>query len=104
MNVTNREVSTKIDARAESQKTALTLNWEGMTQEDIRALAEQALVVKLQGKWRADKAIPAEATVNVVDHKVGTRAARKPTDVLALVRSGGLSDEQKAELKALLGL
>ena len=99
---TNREVSTKLDARAESQKTALTLNWEGMTPDDIRALAEQALVVKLQGKWRADKAIPAEAEVNVVEHKVGTRAARKPTDVLALVKSGALTEEQKAELRALL--
>lgn len=95
---TTREVSTKVDARAESVKTNLTLNWDGMTEDDIRALAEQALVVKLQGKWRSDKAIPSEATVNVVDHKVGTRQPRKPADIAALFNA--MSAEEKAQFLA----
>lgn len=97
--ITNREVSTKPDARAESVTTALTLNWEGMTDEEIRALAEQALVVKLQGKWRKD-GIPAEATVNVVDHKIGTRAPRGPVNILDAVDK--MTPEEKAKLLALL--
>lgn len=97
---TNREVSTKIDARADAQKTALTLDWEGMTDEDIRALAEQALVVKLQGKWRNAKAIPSEAEVKVVEHKIGTRSPRQPVNVLDAVKS--MSAEDKAKLLALL--
>lgn len=97
--VTNREVHTKADVRAESVTTNLTLNWEGMTDEEIRALAEQALVVKLQGKWRKD-GIPTEATVNVVDHKIGTRAPRGPVNVLAAVDK--MTPEEKAKLLALL--
>lgn len=95
---TNREVSTKVDARADSVKTNLTLDWEGMTEDDIRALAEQALVVKLQGKWRNDKAIPSEAEVKVVEHKVGTRAPRKPADIAALFNA--MSAEEKAAFLA----
>jgi hypothetical protein len=104
---TEREVSTKPNARGESVTTKVTFDWEGMTEEDIRALAEQALTVKWQGQRRADAEkngtpIPTVAEVKVIEHKVGSRAPRKPADVLALVRSGALTDAQKAELRALL--
>lgn len=94
---TNLTVSTKADKNATAVDTALTLNWEGMTEDDLRALAQQALVVKLQGQWRKN-GIPTEATVNVVDHKVGTRAARQP----GKVDINALTPEQKAELIARL--
>jgi len=77
MNITtNTEVSTRPAAGEEAVKTNLTLNWEGMTPEDLQALAQQALIVKLQGSWRKGT-IPTDVTVNVVDHKVGTRAPKK---------------------------
>jgi len=74
------EVDTRPSAGAEAVRTDLTINWEGMTPEEIRELAQQALVVKLQGKWRKD-GIPAGAhEVNAADYKVGTRGPRtKPT-------------------------
>lgn len=78
-------VSTKANKDADAIDTRLTLNWEGMTEADLRALAQQALIVKLQGGWRKN-GIPTEATVNVADHKVGTRAPKtaKELDVNAL--------------------
>ena len=90
---TNTEVTTRPAAGAEPVKTNLTLNWDGMTEEDLRALAQQALIVKLQANWRKNS-IPTEATVNVVDHKVGTRAPRtaKELDI------GSLTPEQKQAL------
>lgn len=97
--ITTREVSTKSDARAEAVTTKLTLNWEGMAPEEIRALAEQALVVKLQGKWRKD-GIPAEAEVKVVEHKVGVRSPKAPVDIFAAINS--MTPEQKAALLAKL--
>ena len=99
MESTNRKVSTKPDARGEAVETDLTLNWEGMTPEDVRALAEQALVVKLQGKWRKD-GIPSAITVNVVEHKVGVRAPKKAPDLLAAIST--MSAEDKAKLLAAL--
>lgn len=81
MNATTTvEVDTRPSAGAEAVRTDLTISWEGITDEEIRELAQQALVVKLQGKWRKD-GIPAGAhEVKAADYKVGTRGPRtKPT-------------------------
>lgn len=100
MTTTTTEVSTRPSAKADAQKTALTINWEGMTEEDLRALAQQALIVKLQGSWRKNESIPTEATINVVDYKVGVRATRSPADAMTLINK--LSAEEKAALLAKL--
>lgn len=100
MNTTSREVSTKADARAEAVTTKLTIDWEGISQEEIRAMAEQALVVKLQGNWRKN-GIPAEVTVKASDYKPGTRqAAPAKGNILAAIEK--MTPEQKAELLARL--
>jgi hypothetical protein len=96
---TETTVSTKENKEATAVDTKLTLDWEGMTEEDLRALAQQALIVKLQGSWRKN-GIPAEATVKVSEHKVGTRAARGPTDIFALISK--MSPEEKAAAIAKL--
>lgn len=100
-NVTNTTISTKVNATdKEATNTNLTLNWDGMTPEDIRALAQQALIVKVQAGFRRAKAIPGEATINVVEHKVGSRAPRQPVNLLDAVKN--MSPEEKAKLLAML--
>lgn len=98
-NTTTTSVETRKEAGAEAITTALTLNWEGMTLEDTRALAQQALIVKLQGNWRKN-GIPTEATINAADYKVGTRAARQPKDLKSLIAA--MSPAEKAALLASL--
>lgn len=97
-NVTETTCSTKANAMKDTVavETKLSLNWEGMTPEDIRALAQQALIVKLQGGWRKN-GIPTEATVNVVDHKIGTRAPKGKPDLAALF-AAMTADERAAFL------
>jgi hypothetical protein len=97
---TTAEVSTKPNAESEAVITNLTLNWDGMTAEDIQALAQQALIVKLQGGWRKNGIPQGDFTVNVVDHKVGARAPRGPVNVAALIDK--MSPEEKAALLAKL--
>ncbi len=99
MNTTSTTVKTKPDARAEAIETALEINWEGMERDDLIALAQQTLVIKLQGGWRKN-GIPAECKVNATDHKVGVRAPRKPADLAALI--GKLSPEEREALLAKL--
>ena len=99
-NTTTATIKTKANARAEAITTALTINWEGMEQADIIALAQQSLVIKLQSQWRNAEAIPTEATVNAADYKIGVRAPKKPADVMALVNK--LSPEERAALLAKL--
>ena len=95
---TTTNVSTKVNKDAEAPIiTELTLDWTGMSEDDLRALAQQALIVKLQGSWRKGE-IPTSATVLVSDHKVGTRAPKKSlTEQLS-----SLSAAERAELIAKL--
>lgn len=68
------KVSTKQDKGAQSQFTALTIDWTGCDAETIKAMATQALVVKLQGTWRRN-GIPAKFTCIAAQHAPGTRHA-----------------------------
>jgi len=95
------KVSTKLNASAEKTDTNLTINWAGMTPEDVQALAQQALIVKLQGQWRRDGAIPAEATVNATDHKVGSRAPKKSLEETVASLS---ADDRTALIARLLAM
>lgn len=102
--ITNVEVTTKPEAGATGVTTNLSIDWADMSPDDIRALAQASLVVKLQGAWRtAAKAgtgvIPSgDFTVKAADHKVGTRAPKKPADIAALFQK--LSAEERAEFLA----
>lgn len=95
---TNTEVTTKPAAGAEGVTTNLTINWDGMTPEDIQALAQQALIVKLQGKWRTGGIPAGDATVDATDYKIGVRAPRTKQTLEQMLAA--LSPADKAALLA----
>lgn len=105
--VLDAEGNPQVDAEgkkiaAPSQETDLTINWDGMTPEDIKALASGALVVKLQNGWRKN-GIPASCTVNAVDHKVGVRTPKAPpVTIESLIEQAKSDPAKKAELIARL--
>lgn len=97
---TETTVSTKVTKDAEAPiKTALTIDWDGMTDDDTRALAQSAMIVKWQGRARTN-GIPTEETIKATDYRVGTRTLRKvltPDEIIA-----NLSAEDRAALIAKL--
>jgi queuine/archaeosine tRNA-ribosyltransferase len=98
-NVTKFDISTKPAAGMDAIKSHVTVDWTGMSEEDIRALAQQALVVKLQANMRRGyekNGIPSTIDVKAKDYKVGTRAPKQAVDILAVAQK--LSPEEKAEL------
>lgn len=98
MTISKHEVETRPAAGAAAVVTNLTINWDGMTEEDVRTLAAQALVVKLQGNWRKNGIPAGDVEVKAVDYKPGTRAARTkqtPEQMLA-----ALSPAERAALIA----
>lgn len=104
---TELTISTKPDARAEKVNTALTINWEGVSEEQLRAMAQQSLVVKLQSNLRRafekdNAAIPATLTVNAKDYVVGSRAPKKSAFDTVMASLGNLTQEQKDALRATL--
>lgn len=97
---TQTQVETKLNKDSEAVVTDLTIDWSGMTEEDTRALAQQALIVKLQSGWRKNGIPNGDFTVKAADHKVGARAPRGPVNVAALIDK--MTPEEKAALLAKL--
>jgi hypothetical protein len=95
---TTNEIKTKSDSRAQAVTTNLTIDWDGITQEDLIEMARAALTVKLQGAWRNSTIPEGDFEVKAVDYKPGTRAARGPVDPLALFKK--MTPEQQAEFLA----
>lgn len=95
---TTAEVATRPAAGADAITTNLSINWEGMSEDDTRALAQQALIVKLQAAWRKDGIPAGDHEVNAIDYRPGTRAPRKAPDLKSLLAA--LSPEERAALLA----
>lgn len=100
MNTTKHEVDTRVEAGAEKITTQLVINWDEISNEEIRALAAQSIVIKWQGQRRAEKSIPTEATIKASEYKLGTRAPRKPTDIMSMIAK--LDPEARQALLAKL--
>ena len=100
MNSTTATIKTRAAAGGTAVVTNATFNWEGMTPEDVQALAQAALVVKLQAGWRKGTIPEGDITVNAAEFKVGTRAPKAPADIKTIVAK--LSPEQRAALIAQL--
>lgn len=98
--ITNTEVTTRAAAGEAEVLTNLKIDWTDMTPEDIRALAQQALIVKLQGQWRRNGIPAGEHEVKAADFKPGTRQARTPLTPAQIAQK--LTPEQKAELLKML--
>jgi hypothetical protein len=99
-NTTEQEVTTRPEAGKTGIVTNLTIDWESMAADDIRALAQQALIVKLQSAWRKNGIPAGDHTVNAADYKVGVRAPRTPQTLDQMIKN--LSPEEKAALLAKL--
>ncbi|MFI5423032.1 MAG: hypothetical protein ACHQWH_03730 [Nitrososphaerales archaeon] len=97
MSITKIDCSTKAAGTdTAAVKTHLTINWEGMEQADLIALAQQTIVIKVQAAWRRAESIPGEVTINAKDYKVGTRAVKQAADPVELAKK--MTPEQLAAL------
>ena len=100
-NITRVSCSTKANKDSSAVVTAIAIDWEGMTDEEIRAMAQAGLVIKLQSAMRrADAGIPATLDVKAVDHKVGTRTTKAPVDPIEAAKK--MTPEQLAAFIATL--
>ena len=97
---TSTTVDTRPEAGAQAITTNITISWAGLTSDEVQQLAQQALIVKLQAKWRKDGIPSGDHTVNAVDYRPGVRAAKQPASVEKLIAA--MSPEQRAMLLAKL--
>ena len=100
MSITTTIVTTRPSAGAEGIDTNLTINWEGMTDDDVRQLAQQALVVKLQAQWRKNGIPSGDLEICAVDYRPGTRATKTKPSIESMLSA--LTPAEKQALVAKL--
>lgn len=94
---TTTTISTKADKDSDAKETVLTITWPDGQNSDVLALAQQALVVKLQGMWRKN-GIPAQAKIIATDHAPGKRTSAPITVEGLAARAETMSAEDRKAL------
>jgi len=93
-----RYPNTKLTEDHDAVQTTLTLDFTGLTPEDILEIAAQAATIKWQGNARRMKEVPVVATYTVP--KPGTRGTVDP--VQALIARYGSAEKAIEFLKSTL--
>lgn len=100
MSITTTIVTTRPAAGAEGIDTNLSINWEGMSDDDLRQLAQQALVVKLQAQWRKNGIPAGDLEIHAADYRPGTRATKTKPSIESMLSA--LTPAEKQALVAKL--
>lgn len=96
------KVSTKPAAGAQAKETILTIDWTGITEDQLKQGFAAYATVKIQGRWRKN-GIPAEETVRAVDLAPGTRTvATAPLTKESIAAKAATDATFRAEMLALL--
>lgn len=92
---THVTASTKINGV--NHKSNVTIDWTGMTDDDVQALAQRSLIIRKQNADRTKGVIPEERyTIKAVDYRIGARTPSKPIDIRDLLAK--LSPEEALAL------
>ncbi len=94
-----KDVSTKMFADDDAHATTLTLDFTGLSTEDVYEIAAQAAIVKWQGNARRMKEIPTTATYQVP--RPGTRGVAVALTPENLIAKYGSVDAAVAALMAV---
>lgn len=81
----------KTQAAAQAKNTALTINWDGATDEDLKAMSAKHIVIARQGFYRKH-GIPTVETVNAKDFANGARQGLTPEVAQAVVLETAMHD------------
>jgi hypothetical protein len=88
-------LSTKVDKK--SYTSNVTIDWTGMTDDDLQALAQRSIVIRKQNADRTKGVIPEEEYVlKAVDYRIGVRTAR-PVVLTTEQMLDAMSDEEFEE-------
>ena len=112
--ITTTTMETKVDKKSPTAVvTALTIDWTGSTEDQLKALAEKQIKVYLQAKFRAaataDKAedrkpIPKSHTVKVIEVASGRSGMTTDQMLESLAALAKTDPKFKAQMDKVLGI
>ena len=102
-NITTTTTKTRLAQGTDAVSTAITINWETASVEDMRALATRTIIIAAQSQWRTAGAIPTSVTLDAHAFANPERT-RKPQDAVATAKAAlaKMSPEERAAFLASL--
>jgi len=100
------EVSAKITIQGESKSFNLTIDWDKLAEDEMRALAQRSIVIAWQNKHRVANEGQGEwpnenPTIKATDYRLGVRT-QIVRDPVKMIEAGELSPEQLAALADII--
>jgi len=87
--------STKVNGV--DHKSNVTIDWTGVTDDEMQALAQRSLIIRKQNADRTKGIIPASSyTIKAKEYVIGARAPNQPVDIRDLLAK--LTPEQALAL------
>ena len=99
-------VKAKITIKGESRPFDLSIDWDGLTEDEMRALAQRSIVIAWQNKHRVANEGEGlwpdnDPSIKATDYRLGTRT-QIVKDPVKMIEAGDLSPEQLAQLAAII--
>lgn len=80
-----------------NHKSHVTIDWTGMTDDDVQALAQRSLIIRKQNADRTAGIVPPERyTIKATDYKLGARVPKQPVSPEQIIAQ--LSEEEAIRL------
>ena len=100
------QVNAKITIQGESRPFALTIDWDKLTEEEMRALAQRSIVIAWQNRHRTANEGAGEwpsenPEIKATDYRLGVRT-QIAKDPVKMVEAGELTPEQLAQLAEII--
>ena len=102
-NMTTTTTKTRLAQGTDAIETAVSIDWENASIEDVRTLATRTIIIAAQAQWRTAGAIPTSVTLDAHAFANPERT-RKPQDAVTAAKAAlaKMSPEERAAFLASL--
>ena len=102
-NMTTTTTKTRLAQGTDAIETAVSIDWENASIDDVRALATRTIIIAAQAQWRTAGAIPTSVTLDAHAFANPERT-RKPQDAVTAAKAAlaKMSPEERAAFLASL--
>lgn len=87
---------TRLDKKGEPVTTTATVDWKGVTDEQLKELAIRSVIIAQQAIYRTSEVIPTEDTIEVAKVLSRERGGFKVTPENIVARVNKMTPEEKA--------
>jgi hypothetical protein len=94
---------TRITKGGDAVSTNATIDWDGVTDEQMQKLAERSVIIATQAMYRTAGKVPATDIIDVAKMLTRERGSFKSTPESVVATVGKMTPEERALILKMLG-